>query len=209
MVVDVELGSRSDESIARRQFGNVRYGLERGDDAVIEYLRDSLIAVTALRAVTELAKPRAARGIMAGAAFADDVSLLRAAPGTTATIKEASRGAQLRAVYGKAFKEYAYLRNQGFTPTQARSLTNLEPLGGNRLSRFSWLRLDERATAMRVEAQEGIELIENPVKGGADTLWHLNSKTAAHVDFMGVPRAYEPRNWVHPADARAVVTCCC
>ncbi len=64
-------------------------------------------------------------------------------------------------------------------------------------ARFGWLRPAERLTAARLEAQEGIQLIENPVRGsaGADALWRIDSSRAAHVDFIGVPQAYQPGRW--------------
>ena len=61
--------------------------------------------------------------------------------------------------------------------------------------RFPWLRATERPAAARLEAQEGIRLTENPVRGGADALWNLDSSTTARVDVMGVPEAYKPGNW--------------
>ena len=62
-------------------------------------------------------------------------------------------------------------------------------LGGT--SRFGALSSSERATMLRLEAQEGIQLTGNSVKyHRVDAYWHIDAKNIATVDFMGHPNAY-------------------
>ncbi|MEI6219664.1 MAG: hypothetical protein WCP86_12245, partial [bacterium] len=94
----------------------------------------------------------------------------------------------------------AALMLEGTPYTQARQVAALSryletaPIinAPNSASVVSGLNAAERATRLRVETQEGIELIANPKKyAQPDAWWRIDPSTVADVDFMGQPRAYK------------------